>query len=321
MSVGRQKSVSSGMSRTDRILIITIVLAASVFPVDLQPGTQREPRGTDGQFSGKQGQVLLVPIATERAPAAVTGRFLGRRILFYQRPGSGVPGEYLGLLGIDMQDPPGTHELIVDVHSPPEDVRLSYNVVVVDKHFPVQKLTLPKDKVELDKRALIRVKAEQRQVRRVLGLVSQEPRWAKSFIVPVGGVTSGAFGRRRVINGQPRSPHSGEDIAAPMGANVLATNDGIVRLTVDHFFSGKGIFVDHGLGLHSMYFHLSEISVVEGQLVRRGEVIGQVGASGRATGPHLHWGIRLNGARVDPYSLTTLPLDGTGPLAARRTED
>ena len=106
-----------------------------------------------------------------------------------------------------------------------------------------------------------------------------------------------------------------------MGANVLATNDGIVRLTVDHFFSGKGIFVDHGLGLHSMYFHLSEISVVEGQLVRRGEVIGQVGASGRATGPHLHWGIRLNGARVDPYSLTTLPLDGTGPLASRSTED
>ncbi len=100
MSVGRQKPVSSGMSKTDRILIITIVLAASVFPVDLQPGTQREPRGTDGSFSGKQGQVLLVPIATERAPAAVTGRFLGRRIPFYQRPGSGVPGEYLGLLGL-----------------------------------------------------------------------------------------------------------------------------------------------------------------------------------------------------------------------------
>ena len=131
----------------------------------------------------------------------------------------------------------------------------------------------------------------------------------------------GAFGRRRVINGRPRNPHSGEDIAAPTGANVLATNDGIVRLTVDHFFSGKGIFVDHGLGLHSMYFHLSEISVVEGQFVRRGEVIGQVGASGRATGPHLHWGIRLNGARVDPYSLTTLPLDDTGPLAVRRTKD
>ncbi|MGH7229861.1 MAG: M23 family metallopeptidase [Nitrospiraceae bacterium] len=83
-------------------------------------------------------------------------------------------------------------------------------------------------------------------------------------------------------------------------------NDGVVRLTVDHFFSGKGVFLDHGLGLHSMYFHLSEVTVQDGQVVKRGQVIGKVGASGRASGPHLHWGVRLNGARVDPLALVKL---------------
>jgi murein DD-endopeptidase MepM/ murein hydrolase activator NlpD len=157
------------------------------------------------------------------------------------------------------------------------------------------------------------VKAEQKQVRRVLGLTSDERFWGGRFVEPVHGVIAGAFGRKRLINGQPRSPHSGEDISAPMGAEVVATNDGVVRSVVNHFFSGKGVFVDHGFGLHSMYFHLSETLVEQGQPVQRGQVIGKVGASGRATGPHLHWGIRLNGARVDPYSLVKLSLDGGAP--------
>jgi murein DD-endopeptidase MepM/ murein hydrolase activator NlpD len=116
-----------------------------------------------------------------------------------------------------------------------------------------------------------------------------------------------------MINGQLRSPHNGEDITAEAGTAVLATNDGVARLIVDHYFSGKGVFLDHGLGLYSMYFHLSEILVREGQRVSRGQVIGKVGASGRTTGPHLHWGIRLNGARVNPYSLIRLPLEEISP--------
>jgi murein DD-endopeptidase MepM/ murein hydrolase activator NlpD len=115
----------------------------------------------------------------------------------------------------------------------------------------------------------------------------------------------------RMITGQPRTPHNGEDIAAESGTVVVAMNDGIARLTVDHFFSGKGVLLDHGLGLYSMYFHLSEILVREGDPVARGQEIGKVGATGRATGPHLHWGVRLNGARVDPYALLQLSLNGT----------
>jgi murein DD-endopeptidase MepM/ murein hydrolase activator NlpD len=121
--------------------------------------------------------------------------------------------------------------------------------------------------------------------------------------MPTEGSVQYTFGRRRVINGQPRNPHTGEDISAPQGAPVAAINYGTVRLVADQFFSGKSVVIDHGLGLYSMYFHLSEIAVRVGDLVAKSQVIGAVGATGRASGPHLHWGVRLNGARVNPLSL------------------
>lgn len=131
--------------------------------------------------------------------------------------------------------------------------------------------------------------------------------WQTGFIEPVHGKRTGIFGSVRIMNGQSRNPHNGEDIGAPMGTDVMASNDGVVRLVVDHIFSGRGIFVDHGLGLYSMYFHLSDVLVKEGDLIRAGQVIGKVGATGRATGPHLHWGMKVNGARVNPYTLLDLP--------------
>jgi murein DD-endopeptidase MepM/ murein hydrolase activator NlpD len=292
-------------SRSDVRAIFAVVLLASVFPVGSLPGSSRDFRGTDGQYSGKQGQVLVVKVPVSGEPREVVGRFLGRRVPFFRDR-----SEYVGLLGIDMQDVPGTHELAVDVAYPEESKTLSYNVLVMKEKYPVQRLTLPKDQVDLDDESLVRVKAEQEQVRTVLEVVSKGRFWHGRFIEPVSGAVSGAFGRVRIINGQSRNPHNGEDIAAPLGAEVAAMNDGVARLTVDHFFSGKGVFVDHGLGLFSMYFHLSEIAVEDGAPVKRGQVIGKVGASGRATGPHLHWGVRLNGARVNPYSLIGLPLDG-----------
>jgi murein DD-endopeptidase MepM/ murein hydrolase activator NlpD len=292
-------------SRWDLAALFAVVLLVSVFPVDLLPSAPREHRGAGGQLSGRQGEVLAVRVAVSGHPTEITGRFLDRRIPFF-RESSG----YLGLLGIDIQDAPGTHELTVDIRSPEGPQRLSYNVLVLKGKYPVQHLTLPKDQVDLDEDSLIRVKAEQEKVKAVLDLVSPERFWGGKFIEPLHGPPSGAFGRMRVINGQPRSPHNGEDIAAPLGAEVVAMNDGIARLTVDHFFSGKGVFLDHGLGLYSMYFHLSEVTVEDGQHVKQGQVVGRVGASGRATGPHLHWGVRLNGARVNPYALLKLPLDG-----------
>jgi len=296
--------------RTELLAVILVILIASVFPVDPFPSAPQAVRGIDGQFSGKQGQVLMVRIPAAGQTEDVVGRFLGRSIPFYREPSSSGEDAHAGLLGIDMQDTPGTHELLVEIKNGAGTRRLSYNVLILKETFPVQRLTLPKDMVDLDEVTLARVKAEQEQVRAILATVFPDRRWTTGFIEPVQGSIAGAFGRMRMINGQSRNPHNGEDIAAEAGTAVVASNDGIVRLTVEHYFSGKGVYLDHGLGLYSMYFHLSEILVREGERVNRGQVIGKVGASGRVTGPHLHWGIRLNGARVDPYSLVRLSLDG-----------
>lgn len=288
---------------------MAVVLLASVLPVDLFPNAPHEIQGADGQYSGKQGQVLLVRVRTGDRTAEVTGRFLGRTVRFFPLP-EGEAGTVVGLLGIDMQDKPGMHELRVDVHGSGSPRRLSYSVLVLKEKYPVQHLTLPSEKVDLDDENLVRVKSEQERVKTVLEGVSRERLWESPFVEPVQGEVAGAFGRTRVINGQVRSPHNGEDISAPLGTPVVAMNDGIARLTVDHFFSGKGVFLDHGLGLYSMYFHLAEVLVKDGEAVKQGQMIGTVGATGRATGPHLHLGVRLNGARVNPYSLVNLPLDG-----------
>jgi murein DD-endopeptidase MepM/ murein hydrolase activator NlpD len=311
MSVADTGQAPQGSRRQDLLAVMAVVLLSSVFPVDLFPGALHDVRGIDGQFSGKQGQVLLVKVSSDDQGAEAVGKFMSRTIPFFREPVAGAVGDFVGLVGIDMQDAPGSHELLVEIRDSGGARRLSYNVLVLKERFPLQHLSLPKEMVDLDEETLARVKAEQKQVQAVLETVSRERRWSTEFIEPVHGTISGAFGRMRMINGQPRTPHNGEDIAAESGTVVVAMNDGIARLTVDHFFSGKGVLLDHGLGLYSMYFHLSEILVREGDPIARGQVIGKVGATGRATGPHLHWGVRLNGARVDPYALLQLPLNGT----------
>jgi hypothetical protein len=295
--------------RKDRIAIMAVVLLTSIFPVDMLTSAPPEPHGIDGQLSGKQGEIVVVRVPADQHVTAVTGRFLSRVIPFFPDVSGGAAPSYVGLVGVDLQDAPGTHELVLDMVSAAGHRRLSYNVLVIKEKRAVQRLTLPKDKVDLDEESLVRVKAEQAQVRTVLEAVSERRLWASDFLRPVEGPITGAFGRQRIINGQAKNPHNGEDIAAPLGAEVVAMNDGVVCLTADHFFSGKGVFVDHGLGLYSMYFHLSEVSVKDGEVVKRGQVIGKVGASGRATGPHLHWGVNMNGARVDPLSLIKLSFD------------
>lgn len=306
---GAAQSDTAPAGRRRAWAVMAVILLASVFPVDLFPNSPHGIQGADGQYSGKQGQVLLVTVQAGPRAVGVTGRFLGRTIPFFTAP-DGQPGTAIGLLGIDMQDKPGMHEFVVEVREPDATRRLSYSVLVLKETYPVQHLTLPSEKVDLDEASLVRVKAEQERVNTVLQAVSPERLWDGPFVEPVQGEVVGAFGRTRVINGQTRSPHNGEDISAPLGTPVVAMNDGIARLTVDHFFSGKGVFVDHGLGLYSMYFHLSEVLVRDGEPVKQGQIIGKVGATGRATGPHLHLGVRINGARVNPYSLVNLPLDG-----------
>jgi murein DD-endopeptidase MepM/ murein hydrolase activator NlpD len=308
------KQANLRISRLDRTVITVVVLLSSVFPVELFPNTPPVPKGIDGQYSGKQGQVLVVKVKGEEEATEVKGTFLSRTIPFFREFRPGEPAGYVGLLGIDMQDDPGTYELTVEVKQGEQAKQLSFNVLVAKEKFAVEHLKLPKEKVDLDEKSVARWKAEQQLVQQVLAENSRLKLWHSNFVEPVSGKRTGIFGSVRVMNGKPRNPHNGEDIGAPMGTDVAASNDGVVRLTVDHIFSGRGIYVDHGLGFYTMYFHLSEVLVKDGDLIIAGQIIGKVGATGRATGPHLHWGVKLNGARVNPYTLLDLPFkNGTTP--------
>ena len=250
-----------------------------------------------------QGEVTVVPYQAEGA-TEIRGRFNGRPVEFFS---TAQPGTWHALFGADLDDPPGLRDLIVELRAASADriVRLPIEVRAVG--FGTQALTLPKRMVDLDAKTLARVTAEQARVSSVLAEIHPERLWRGPFLTPTEGQITGTFGMRRLLNGQPRNPHSGEDIVAPKGTPVLAAHNGIVRLADDHFFSGKSVILDHGSGLFTLYFHLNESGVREGAAVKRGEIIGKVGASGRVTGPHLHWGTVLAGARVNPLGLLSLP--------------
>jgi len=314
------KQAQLRISRLDRTVITAVVLLSSVFPVELFPNTLPASKGLDGQYSGKQGQVLVVKVNGEEQATEVKGTFLKRTIPFFREFRPGEPAGYIGLLGIDMQDEPGAYELAVEVKQGEQAKQLSFNVLVAKEKFSVEHLKVPKETVDLDEKSVARWKTEQEQIKQALAENSRLKLWHSNFREPVNGKRTGIFGSVRIMNGKPRNPHNGEDIGAPMGADVASTNDGIVRITVNHFFSGKGVFIDHGLGFYTMYFHLSEILVKDGDLVTAGQIIGKVGATGRATGPHLHWGVKLNGARVNPYSLLDLPFkNGSTPANSTAT--
>ena len=188
-------------------------------------------------------------------------------------------------------------------------------VTVRARTFPTQPLTLPKGMVDLDAPTLARVETEREELKAALAAGAAERLWRGPFRIPVeGGQPTGGFGLRRILNGQPRSPHTGYDWAAPAGTPVLAANTGRAALVAEHFFAGRNVVLDHGLGLFTFYFHLTEARVAPGESVSAGQVIGTVGATGRVTGPHLHFAVLLNGARVDPEALLRLAPPEESPL-------
>ncbi len=171
--------------------------------------------------------------------------------------------------------------------------------------WDIQKIEgVAQSKVTPDKSHDAEILREQRDVAKSLKIMQAGNYWQKGFILPVEGRISGNFGNQRIFNGIPKSPHSGTDIAAPAGTEVKAAGDGIVVLNgKDYFYTGNMVIIDHGQGLQTIYAHLQESKVKLGDKVKQGDVIGLVGSTGRATGPHLHWGASLNNVRFRPHSL------------------
>ncbi|MEK6538868.1 MAG: M23 family metallopeptidase [Nitrospirota bacterium] len=214
------------------------------------------------------------------------------------------------MVGIDMDTKPDRYKVTLLIENKEgKKTRKSYRIRVKPANFGTQELTLPPDKVTLDEETLKKVEIEKEKIGKLWDIFTEDHLWDGNFIPPVAGEMSGDFGLRRIINGEQKSPHTGVDVDATEGAPVQTSNNGRVVFTDDQFFSGKTLVIDHGLGLFTMYFHLSEILVTEGEIVKKGQLIAKVGKTGRATGPHLHWGVRLNGTRVNPASLLNLSIN------------
>ncbi|HFD79624.1 MAG TPA: M23 family metallopeptidase [Gammaproteobacteria bacterium] len=231
------------------------------------------------------------------------------RVRFHGKPVMVLPDGkgYSAVVGLPLATRPGKQSLEVRLASG-KTVTRSFEVG--DKEYRSQHITIKnKRKVNPEKRDLERITREQRRIRKALATWNPQPPQSLRFRLPVEGPVSSTFGLRRFFNEQPRKPHSGLDLAAPQGTPIRAPAAGRVVDTGEFFFNGNTVFIDHGEGLVTMYCHMSRIDVRPGQEVKAGEVIGAVGMTGRVTGPHLHWGVSLNDARVDP----TLFLDNPPP--------
>ena len=252
----------------------------------------------------KQGGVCFVRASGPASIKTVYGEFRGEK---FPMAFAGHKRTNEGLLGIDMNTGPATYELKVIAKDGKRRVYTSALRLKVEKiEFKTQKLSLPPSMVDLDPQTLERVEKEEKRLKDLFQGYRDEKLWSGAFVRPVPGESTTAFGLRRIINDQARNPHTGMDLRADEGAPVLASNSGIVALVDQLFFSGKSVILDHGWGTYSMYFHLSQTLVSKGDRVRTGAMLGRVGSTGRSKGPHLHWGIRINGARVDPLALLRL---------------
>lgn len=206
-------------------------------------------------------------------------------------------GRWIAIVGIALGANPGSATLRVRHAGQPET---SLTFVVEPVRYGEQQLKVPRPKVELSKQDLARYERERAHLEQVIATFSESAPASLLLRQPVAGERSSSFGLRRVFNGQPRNPHGGMDIAAPMGAPVGAAAAGRVVDTGDYFFNGRTVWLDHGAGLLTMYCHLDTIAVKPGDTLAAGERLGTVGATGRVTGPHLHWSVVLNRAMVDP---------------------
>ncbi len=234
------------------------------------------------------GGVIAIPVGND----AVEARHGDRPAWLYRGH---------AIIGLPLDTSAGQYELSVE-RADGSSWRAPFEVT--SKEYPVQRLTIANPRhVNPNPDDLARFQREAALMGHAYGVVGPPQGDAHPFLRPVPGVVSSPFGRRRVLNGEPRSPHSGLDIAADRGTPIHIPAPGRILVTGDFFFNGNTVMVDHGEGLVTMYCHLDEIRVAEGDVLPRGGEIGLVGATGRATGPHLHWTVSLHGAKVDPDML------------------
>lgn len=287
--------------------LLALLAAAGPAAGSGQEDPAREPERLSIRLSSwepRQGDPVLVEVVSDVPADAMVLVWQGKE--YTMRRDSGA--DFRTLFGVDLQAPAGRVPVAWLAMRAGEIVsRAERTVEIRERNFPVQKLTLPEKMTRFDEKTLERIEREASALSERFSRVSTPAMWSIPFLPPVADFRPGPFGSRRIINGEPRSPHAGIDLVLPEGTPVVAIAEGMVAFAGEQFFGGNSVVLDHGGGLFSVYYHLKEYGVSTGGHVARGQRIGSVGMSGRATGPHLHFGVRAAGGRVDPEILLAFP--------------
>lgn len=293
---------------------------AAALPSTHQCGQGVQLRLSSGEAS--QGSLLLAEVRSAQPVTGIKAEWNKQQVEFWQEteqpppaekgPAKGFAGArheaWRGLLGVDLEQTAGRYELTLQAQvQGGSEAYCKASVMVEQGRFATEKLSVGKQFVEPNPEQVARANAEHKRLKAIFDQVTPERLWQGPFRLPLDGVAVGGnFGKRRVLNGQPGSPHGGVDFPAATGTLIHAAQRGRVVLAEPLYFSGNTVVVDHGLGIYTFYGHLVSIDAPAGTLVETGAVLGKVGATGRVTGPHLHWGLTVNRARVNPLQIVAL---------------
>jgi murein DD-endopeptidase MepM/ murein hydrolase activator NlpD len=270
-----------------------------------------------GAAAGAQSAVTLTPAVVEAgspelirvdapASAMLQGEWAGHKLAFFRGRGN---RSWFALVGVDVEATVGPSQLRITVN-PPQTATgdLTRTIEIHAAHYRTGKLTVQPKFVEPGPEALKQIEAEAKLKSAVFSSSVADPLWAGSFRAPVTAEATDSFGTRRMFNGKLASVHKGMDFRARMGTSVRAANSGVVVLARPLYYEGNCVVIDHGMGLFTLSMHFSRIDVREGEHVAAGQQLGLSGATGRVTGPHLHWAVRWQGAYLDPAKLLRLDL-------------
>ncbi len=253
------------------------------------------------------GEIVVVTIKDDSSVKGAWIRFLERR---YPMGRSDTSSGLLAFIGLDLGLEPGSYvmEIFID-KALGEREYIKKQISVIAKEFPLNKLWVDEKFVTPPPEFHERIRREGEILDVIYGITTGQWLGEGFFILPSSGKAMPNFGERRIFNNKPRSSHKGIDIKVPYGTPVKASNSGRVVLASDLYFAGKTVIIDHGMSVFTIYCHFSKIRVKRGKLVKKGEIIGEIGATGRVTGPHLHWGIKVSGISVDPFSILSLTFE------------
>lgn len=280
-----------------------------------KPPTPWQPCGTAASLrlsapQASQGTLLQLEIKSDSPLSSLKGHSATRELSFWPsaNPSSATPHIYQSLIGIDLEQKPGPYDVSLEATQPDgSPLACQANFEVTAGHYKVESLKVAPKFVEPSPEDLKLAQDQGVRLRAIFATVTPEKLWQGKFRMPIQGATSFKnFGSRRILNGEPSSPHSGVDVGAVAGTPIRATQRARVVLAEPLYFSGNTVVLDHGLGIYTLYGHMQSMSVKVGDTVEAAQVIGLVGSTGRVTGPHLHWGLSISGAKVNALDLLSL---------------